>query len=170
MNEEPARDPRLTTATAISVARSLTTCVSPQRRVDHRSFQALGRERAGWQCGERYLRAVSDVARVLPGIRPQERQILGRSADVGSATRHGKASAGLLLREGATGHGARAVSVACGSFPPTARCAFSRTAACSGGWTRSIRPRNRRNPATGVCQVPGQTTGGGGRRCRVGAT
>jgi hypothetical protein len=28
MNEEPARDPRLTTATAISVARSLTTCVS----------------------------------------------------------------------------------------------------------------------------------------------
>jgi hypothetical protein len=33
-----------------------------------------------------------------------------------------------------------------------------------------IRPRNRRNPATGVCQVPGQTTGGGGRRCRVGAT
>jgi hypothetical protein len=135
----------------------------PQRRVDHRSFQALGRERAGWQCGERYLRAVSDVARVLPGIRPQERQILGRSADVGSATRHGKASAGLLLREGATGHGARAVSVACGAFHRRPGVHFHGPLHAREDGRAPIRPRNRRNPATGVCQVPGQTTGGGGR-------
>jgi hypothetical protein len=161
MNEEPARDPRLTTATAISVARSLTTCVSRNDALTTEVFQALGRERAGWQvCGERYLRAVSDVARVLPGIRPQERQILGRSADVGSATRHGKASAGLLLREGATGHGARAVSVACGAFHRRPGVHFHGPLHAREDGRAPIRPRNRRNPATGVCQVPGQTTGG----------
>jgi hypothetical protein len=170
MNEEPARDPRLTTATAISVARSLTTCVSRNDALTTEVFKHLaGKELDGNVVRDIFVRFPMWLGYYLESDLKSGKFWAGAQMWVLPPVT-GKASAGLLLREGATGHGARAVSVACGAFHRRPGVHFHGPLHAREDGRAPIRPRNRRNPATGVCQVPGQTTGGGGRRCRVGAT
>jgi hypothetical protein len=162
MNEEPARDPRLTTATAISVARSLTTCVSRNDALTTEVFKHLaGKELDGNVVRDIFVRfpmwlgyyLESDLKSgkfwagaqmwVLPPVTAKRRPDCYYEKALPAMARVPFQWRAELSTDGQV-------------------CIFSRTAACSGGWTRSNTAPQSQKPCNG--RMPGTWPNNRGRR------